>query len=125
MINNFRQYKNPVYQPGMVEQVDFASMSKAAYPDLAAQIDKTTQLYQQLAITEAKYITLQQQVEKAKELLDDARKNQHEKEINWLNLMHTHLTLIVSKYYETRILPLKTQLWGLQMEFNGIMNARH
>lgn len=112
MINSFKQYKKTAYQPGMDVQEDFASMSKTTYPHLASQIDKTKKLHQQLAITEAKYITLQQQVENAKNLLDYARDAQNEKEIRWLNMMHTHLDLIISKYYETKILPLKAQLWG-------------
>lgn len=120
MFNDFKQYKNQDFLPGIDLEAGFASMSKTTYPHLAGQIDKTIQLHQQLAIVEAKYASLQQQVEMAKSLLDNSSNEKSEKELIWLNMMYSHLNLVLSKYYETKILPLKAQIWRMHMEFDAM-----
>jgi hypothetical protein len=121
MIHQFKQYKYQEYKPCSQMQDGFASMSKTEYPSLAIQIDKTTRLRQQLAIVEAKYLSMQQQTEIAKNLLVDPGVEKNEKELLWLTMMQSHMAIILSNYYEKKVLPLRAGLWGMQMEYERIM----
>ena len=87
------------------------------HPKLAFQLDKAERLQQQLWVLQSRHAVLQQQMLLIKKMMDSGNGQTGEKEKLWLQMLYYGLCCKISKFDESKQLPLRGKI--LEMRKNN------
>ncbi len=93
------------------------------HPRLAFQLDKAERLQQQLSVLKTRHMVLQQQMLLIKKLMDNCDEYTNEKEKLWLQMLYHGVCCKLSKFDESKQLPLKAKIMEMRIR-HGLMNKK-
>ncbi|MEO6670970.1 MAG: helix-turn-helix transcriptional regulator [Ferruginibacter sp.] len=84
-------------------------------PKLAFQLDKAERLHQQLTIVQSKHAVLQQQLLLIQKMMANCDEYTSEKEKLWLQMLYHGLCCKISKFDESKQVPLKAKIMEMRI----------
>ena len=89
------------------------------HPKLAFQLDKAERLQQQLSMLQSRHAVLQQQMLLIKKMMDSGNGQTGEKEKLWLQMLYHGLCCKISKFDESKQLPLRGKILEMRRKKNN------
>ncbi|MFT3910318.1 MAG: transcriptional regulator [Ferruginibacter sp.] len=86
------------------------------HPRLAVELNKANRLQQQLSVIKNRHAVLHQQMLLIKKMMDNCDKQTNEKEKLWLQMLYHGVCCKLSKFDESKQLPLKAKIMVMRIK---------